>query len=108
MSRTSLTIVLLLAGALLLGAAGVSVAVYGSVDPCVMLAEERARRARDAAEDRLGSGSGARSPEEAVEEAREVLGRATGEVARAASEAAAEVEGLGPAECAGELWNTWF
>lgn len=106
--KTLAKIAAILLGVLLLSGAAVSMAVYGSVDPCEMLAEERARRARDAAEDALGNDVGPEGLEEAAEQAREVVGRAAGDVERAAAEAEATVEGAGTAECTRELWSTWF
>lgn len=110
MIETIAKIAVLLLGVLLLSGAGVSLAVYGSVDPCTMLAEERARRAQDAAEDALGADVevGPSSLQDAAEQAREVAGRATGDVERAATEARMTVEGTSSGTCVRELWDTWF
>ncbi|NIP59829.1 MAG: hypothetical protein GWM92_05460 [Gemmatimonadetes bacterium] len=108
MLRTPLKFALLIAAALLVSAGIVSMVLYGSVSPCGILAEERARRARDAAEELIGDAGGARSLEEAAERAQEVVDRARGNVERAADDAREVVEELALPECASELWDEWF
>jgi len=108
MLRTPLKFALVIVAALIVSAGIVSTVLYGSVSPCGILAEERARHARDAAEELIGDEGGPRSVQEAAERAQEVIDRARGNVERAADDAREAVEELALPECAGELWDEWF
>lgn len=108
MGRAIIKVGLLILAVLLLSGAALSVAVYGSVDPCTMLTEEVTRRARDAAELSLEPDDNPESLEEAAEQARDALSGARDDVDEAVSEARDAVEDLDMGECVRELWGAWF